>query len=89
MLYQSANRDAARSGAPDELRIDRSPNDHLAFGIGPHYCLGANLAKLEIRVLFEELAPLPGSAGRPGSGADLRHDARPLRCRLPVELGGS
>jgi len=56
MLYQSANRDAEVFDAPDELRIDRSPNDHLAFGIGPHYCLGANLAKLEIRVLFEELA---------------------------------
>ncbi len=55
MLYQSANRDEAVFDAPDELRIDRSPNPHLAFGIGPHVCLGINLARLEIRVTFEEI----------------------------------
>jgi Cytochrome P450 len=41
--------------APDEFRIDRDPNPHLAFGIGTHYCLGANLARAEITVVFEEL----------------------------------
>ena len=41
--------------APDELRVDRNPNPHLAFGIGTHYCLGANLARAEVRVVFEEL----------------------------------
>jgi cytochrome P450 len=35
--------------------VDRSPNPHLAFGIGTHYCLGANLARAEVRVVFEEL----------------------------------
>jgi len=55
MLYQSANRDEDVFDDPDTLRLDRSPNPHLAFGIGPHVCLGANLARLEIRVLFEEL----------------------------------
>lgn len=55
MLYQSANRDERAFEAADEFRIDRSPNNHLGFGIGPHYCLGANLAKLEIKVVFEEL----------------------------------
>ena len=40
----------------DEFRIDRNPNHHLAFGgYGRHFCLGANLARLEIRVMFEEL----------------------------------
>lgn len=55
MLYQSANRDEDVFDAPDELRVDRSPNPHLAFGIGTHYCMGANLARAEVRVVFEEL----------------------------------
>jgi len=55
MLYQSANRDESVFEDPDSLRVDRSPNPHLAFGIGPHVCMGINLARLEIRVLFEEL----------------------------------
>ena len=55
MLYQSANRDEDVFEAPDELRVDRNPNPHLAFGIGTHYCMGANLARAEVRVVFEEL----------------------------------
>ncbi len=55
MLYQSANRDEAVFEEPDALRVDRSPNPHLAFGTGPHVCMGINLARLEIRILFEEL----------------------------------
>ena len=55
MLYQSANRDESVFDAPDELRVDRNPNPHLAFGIGTHFCLGANLARAEVRVVFEEL----------------------------------
>ena len=55
MLYQSANRDENVFDAPDELRVDRNPNPHVAFGIGTHYCLGANLARAEVRVVFEEL----------------------------------
>jgi cytochrome P450 family 142 subfamily A polypeptide 1 len=55
MLYQSANRDEAVFDAPEEFRIDRDPNPHLAFGIGTHFCLGANLARAEIRVVFEAL----------------------------------
>lgn len=55
MLYQSANRDERVFEGPDELRVDRDPNPHLGFGIGTHYCLGANLARAEIRVVFEVL----------------------------------
>jgi cholest-4-en-3-one 26-monooxygenase len=55
MLYQSANRDERHFDHADELDLERAPNDHLAFGIGPHYCLGANLARMEVRVVFQEL----------------------------------
>ena len=55
LLYQSANRDEDAFEAPDRFRIDRDPNPHLAFGFGPHYCLGANLARAEIKVVYEEL----------------------------------
>ncbi|EUA00897.1 cytochrome P450 [Mycobacterium pseudokansasii] len=51
----SANRDAAVFDHADEFDITRKPNPHLGFGQGVHYCLGANLARLELRVLFEEL----------------------------------
>jgi cytochrome P450 family 142 subfamily A polypeptide 1 len=55
LLYQSANRDERVFDDPDVLRVDRAPNPHLAFGIGTHYCMGANLARAEVRVVFEEL----------------------------------
>jgi len=51
----SANRDACVFDRADEFDIARKPNPHLGFGQGVHYCLGANLARLELRVLFEEL----------------------------------
>jgi cytochrome P450 len=51
----SANRDADVFDRADEFDITRKPNLHLGFGQGVHYCLGANLARLELRVLFEEL----------------------------------
>jgi cholest-4-en-3-one 26-monooxygenase len=58
MWYSAANRDPAVFDAPHELDIDRAPNKHLAFGgFGSHhYCLGSHLARLEMRILLEELA---------------------------------
>jgi cytochrome P450 len=53
----SANRDSTVFDRPDEFDITRKPNPHLGFGHGIHYCLGAHLARLELRVLFEELLP--------------------------------
>jgi cytochrome P450 family 142 subfamily A polypeptide 1 len=56
LLYPSANRDAAVFDDPNRFDIHRHPNDHVAFGgYGRHHCLGAQLARLELRVLFEEL----------------------------------
>jgi cytochrome P450 len=51
----SANRDADAFEHADEFDVTRKPNPHLGFGQGVHYCLGANLARLELRVLYEEL----------------------------------
>jgi cytochrome P450 len=56
LLYPSANRDEDAFAEPDAFRVDRKPNPHLGFGIGEHFCLGANLARLELRVIFAELA---------------------------------
>ncbi len=55
IFYVSANRDEDVFPNPDAFDVGRTPNEHLAFGIGEHFCLGANLARLEIRVMFEEL----------------------------------
>jgi len=51
----SANRDALVFANPDRFDVTRKPNPHLGFGHGVHYCLGANLARLELRVIFEEM----------------------------------
>jgi cytochrome P450 len=56
MFYASANRDEDIFEDPFEFRIDREKNRHLGFGIGEHYCLGANLAKQSQRALWRELA---------------------------------
>jgi len=55
LLFASANRDERRIPDPDRFDVARDPNPHLSFGFGAHYCLGANLARLEARVAFEEL----------------------------------
>ncbi|MEZ5323007.1 MAG: cytochrome P450 [Microthrixaceae bacterium] len=55
MLYASANRDDRVFDSPDELNFARDVNPHLAFGIGPHFCLGANLARAEVKLVFQEL----------------------------------
>lgn len=55
MLYQSANRDERVFDDPDRFRIDRDPNPHLGFGVGTHFCFGANLARAEIKVVYQEL----------------------------------
>jgi cytochrome P450 len=79
VLWASANRDEAVFGDPDEFRLDRDPADNLLYGRGIHVCPGAPLARLELRVLLEELLAgttsietVPGkepeNAAYPGSG---------------------
>lgn len=55
MLYGSANRDERVFSRPGVLDLTRDPNPSLAFGIGPHFCVGYNLAKTELRIVFQEM----------------------------------
>jgi cholest-4-en-3-one 26-monooxygenase len=92
LFYPSANRDEEIFPDGDVFRIDRQPNDHIGFGRGEHVCLGAHLARLEIRAVFEELrarlvrAELAGPVDRVRSSfvggikrAPLRWEVAPAR----------
>jgi cytochrome P450 len=57
LCYPSANRDEAVFDRPDTFDLTRRPNKHIAFGYGPHMCIGQHVAKFEMRILFEELLP--------------------------------
>jgi cholest-4-en-3-one 26-monooxygenase len=87
LWYISANRDEEAFDDPFRFNIERRPNDHIAFGGGgPHFCLGASLARLELRVLFEELArrvPILQGLGPP---AYLRSNIVAGIKHLPVDL---
>jgi cytochrome P450 family 142 subfamily A polypeptide 1 len=80
MIYPSANRDEEAFAEPDRFDIGRNPQ-HLAFGLGSHYCLGANLARMELRVALEEwLARLPDASYADAEGAVLRPSALVRSC---------
>jgi cholest-4-en-3-one 26-monooxygenase len=55
VFYPSANRDEEVFQNPSTFDVGRTPNEHLSFGVGQHFCLGASLARLELRLIFEEL----------------------------------
>jgi cytochrome P450 len=57
LCYLSANRDEDVFDEPTKFRVDRDPNRHVGFGYGPHLCLGQHMAKMEMRILFEEMLP--------------------------------
>ena len=55
LLFEAANRDPAKFDDPFRFDVTRTPNEHVAFGFGAHYCLGQALARLELKVMFEQL----------------------------------
>ncbi|MCV7201240.1 cytochrome P450 [Mycolicibacterium peregrinum] len=73
LMFESANFDEAVFENPDEFRIDRNPNSHLAFGFGTHFCLGNQLARLELKLMVERLlARLPDLRLADGAEVPLR-----------------
>jgi cholest-4-en-3-one 26-monooxygenase len=92
LLYPSANRDAAVFDDPFAFDIHRSPNEHVAFGFGPHFCLGSSLARLELSIMFDRVADrLPDIRLAPGitDEADLRWRVANFISgyeRMPVEF---
>ena len=66
---------------PTTLRLDRDPNPHIAFGIGTHYCLGANLARMEVKVVFEELLRHLPDLRVPDGARPPSEASRPSCCR--------
>ena len=60
LMFESANFDESVFGDPENFRIDRNPNSHLAFGFGTHFCLGNQLARLELKIMLTKvLSRLP------------------------------
>jgi cytochrome P450 len=85
--YISANRDEDRFPDPYRFDVERRPNDHVTFGPGgPHFCLGAHLAKLETKVLFQELLPRLRSIELAGPAVRMRSNFVNGIKRLPVRV---
>jgi cytochrome P450 len=85
--YASANRDEAMFPEPYTFDVTRKPNDHVTFGPGgPHFCLGAHLARLETKILFQELLPRLKSIELAGSVERIRSDFVNGIKRMPVRV---
>jgi cytochrome P450 len=78
LLYGSANRDDTKFEHAARYQIERNPSDHLAFGFGPHTCLGAHLARLEMRVLLRHVLAKVKS---------MKLEAEPVRTQNPLLRG--
>ena len=82
--FTSANRDEAVFDDPDRFDVRRSPNPHLSFGHGPHFCLGAQLARVQMRALFAELLRRTSELELAGPPVLLRSNFQRGVKRLPL-----
>ena len=86
MMYTSANRDPEVFADPESFDVARSPNPHLSFGIGAHFCLGAHLARLEAKIFFEELLSTFRTIEIAGEPAKVRSNLNNGFKRMPVRV---
>jgi cholest-4-en-3-one 26-monooxygenase len=89
LWYPSANRDEEVFADPFVFDIARDPNPHITFGAGPHFCLGASLARLEIRVTLETVFERFGEIGFAGDVTRLRSNVSNAIEHLPIRFRGS
>ena len=85
----SANRDEEVFPNPGTFDITRSPNEHLGFGHAEHFCLGANLARLELRVALREFIPYLAGIELAGPIARMHHTSVPGIKHMPVRFNWS
>jgi len=86
MWFASANRDETKFADPYSLDLSRFPNDHMTFGKGPHTCMGANLARMEMRIMFQTLLPRLASIEQTGDIVRVRSNFVNGIKRFPVRV---
>ncbi len=82
--FTSANRDEAVFADPGRFDIRRHPNPHVVFGYGPHFCLGAHLARTQMRALFDEVLARTSALRYAGEPSYLRSNFQRGVKRLPI-----
>jgi cytochrome P450 len=82
--FTSANRDESVFRDPDAFDITRTPNDHLTFGHGPHFCLGAGLARIQMRAMFDAVLDTLGEVEPAGDPVRLRSNFQHGLKHLPI-----
>jgi cytochrome P450 len=85
IYWASADRDEDEFEAPDTFDLDRAANRHIAFGAGPHRCAGSNLARMNLRIAFEELVPRLADV-RLQPGAEIRYHSAMNRAPVSVPI---
>jgi cytochrome P450 len=82
--FSAANRDESVFADPDAFDVGRAPNDHLTFGHGPHFCLGAHLARVQLRAMFTAVLDLLGEVSLAGEPVRLRSNFQNGLKSLPI-----